>query len=145
MTEVIPDRSEVFRVMNKFQEEYGINDKQINEFVDDGLSFDVMKLLIEPPENCTSCSKNTKKEGQITIKQVPQGMKFDYLCNKCLKKNLDGPTKCTIQKNKKGETVYHCPHCLLERPITDTKFFKDHNCLNISMTRDFAKSLTGGK
>lgn len=142
MTEI--DKREIFRVMNKYQEMFDISDERVLELVDAGMPYEVMKLLIEPPENCHSCKKNVKGHGQITTKEVPEGLFFEYLCPKCIKKRLDTPTKCTIQQDDKGNWIYKCPHCLLEAPMSDVKFFATHNCVNITMTRDFANSLSKG-
>lgn len=139
------DKREVFRVMSKYQKMFGLDneqgDKIILEWVDDGLTYDIMKLFVEPPQNCQQCSKNTKSKGKITAKQIPEGILFTFLCEKCIMRSLDTPTKCTIE-NINGEVMFKCPHCLLTRPVSDVKFFATHNCVNVTMTRDFASSLS---
>jgi len=148
MTEKI-DSGEVFRIMSKFQKAFGIDDDQgdllmLKMVEEEGMTYDVMKLFVEPPNNCHQCSKNTKGKGRITAKQIPEGLHLKFLCEKCIKRNLDTPTSCTIE-NVNGKVVYKCPHCLLTAPLSDVKFFATHNCVNITMTRDFASSLSGDK
>ncbi len=138
------DRAEIFRVMSKFQKMFELDDPKgdlmILKWVEDGMSYDIMKLYVEPPANCHQCSKNIKGEGRIVAKQIQEGMLFSYLCPKCIKRNLDTPTACTIE-NVNGKVVFKCPHCLLTRPFSDVKFFATHNCVNITMTREFASSI----
>lgn len=140
------DKGEIFRVMSKYQKMFGLDDPKgdllILKLVEEGLTYDIMKLFVEPPENCMECSKNTKGKGKITAKEIPEGIHFKFLCEKCIKKSLDTPTKCTIE-NINGKVVYKCPHCLLTAPLSDKVFFATHNCVNITMTREFANSIGG--
>ena len=146
MTEQKIDKAEIFRVMSKYQKMFGLDDEkgdiEILKHVESGLSYDIMNLFVEPPSNCQQCSKNAKGKGRITAKSIPEGIQFALLCEKCVKASLDSPTKCTIE-NVNGNAVFKCPHCLLTAPLSNQQFFATHNCVNVTMTRDFAASLSG--
>lgn len=110
--------------------------------------------------NCTDCHKFFKKLQIVIVDLNNQPKRTAELCEKCIMKLQDGPTRCSIEVNrdvkldeiqnifergkKDSESIiYRCPHCKMETKKRD--YFVDHSCTNFMLTKDFAKSLVEKK